>query len=157
MIGHLLFNRNYLGISVLWCPGIAAGGSQRLCNAFWPLDRKDDNAMERAFCCLQGKALDFARAGRLWLNQGNWNGYQALPPYWMDTLLSPGAVPTGAYHCGFILCSSPCQSYMASGLMGQIIYVAPEKQLLILRFGHHKKEYAINFWKDMMQQMTDRL
>ena len=46
---------------------------------------------------------------------------------------------------------------MASGLMGRIIYEAPEKQLLILRFGHHKKEYSINFWKDMMQQMADGL
>ena len=48
-------------------------------------------------------------------------------------------------------------SYMASGLRGQIIYVASEKQLLIIRFGHHKKEYSINFWKDIMQQMADRL
>ena len=125
--------------------------------AFWSLDRKGEEGVEKAFCCLQARALDFARIGRLWLNQGNWNGRQALPPFWMDTLMAPGPVPTGAYHCGFTLCSSPCRAYMASGLMGQIIYVAPEKQLLILRFGEHKKEYSINFWKDIMQQVADGL
>ncbi len=42
--------------------------------ASWSLDGKDENAIEKAFCCLQARTIHFAKFGRLYLNNGNWLG-----------------------------------------------------------------------------------
>jgi hypothetical protein len=41
--------------------------------------------------------------------------------------------------------------------MGQFIYVVPEKNLLILRFGEHKKAYSTNLWRDFFAQIAEKL
>jgi hypothetical protein len=41
-------------------------------NALWSLDRKD--GFEKAYCCFNSNARDFARLGQLVLNEGKWNG-----------------------------------------------------------------------------------
>jgi CubicO group peptidase (beta-lactamase class C family) len=126
--------------------------------ASWSLDRRDDKAMERTFCCMQARAIDFAKVGRLWLNDGNWQGRQLLPPRWMDLMLGLERPDTGRYHCGFTTAGIGCnRAYYASGLMGQFIYVVPEKNLLILRFGEHKKGYSTNLWRDFFAQLAEEL
>ena len=44
--------------------------------ALWNTDVKRGD--EKAFCCINSNARDFARLGKLYLNQGNWNGTQLL-------------------------------------------------------------------------------
>src|SRR5699024_1444836 len=39
--------------------------------ATWSLDKK--KGIEKAFCCLNARALDFAKIGRLYLRKGDWN------------------------------------------------------------------------------------
>ncbi|MCD8264587.1 MAG: beta-lactamase family protein [Tannerellaceae bacterium] len=55
-------------------------------NALWSLDKKD--GVEKAFCCFNTNARDFARVGQLLLNKGEWGGKQLVsakvisqPPY----------------------------------------------------------------------------
>lgn len=136
----------------LWQPlGMAAP-------AFWSLDRKGEKGIERAFCCLQAQAIDFAKLGRLWLHDGYWNGRQLLPPGWMEEVLDPGRADCGPYRCGFTVTGSDCNlAFFASGLMGQFIYVVPDKNLLILRFGQHRKGYSANLWRDLLGQLADKL
>jgi CubicO group peptidase (beta-lactamase class C family) len=136
----------------LWHPlGMEASG-------YWSLDRRDGQAMERAFCCLQARAIDLAKLGRLWLNDGNWQGCQLLPPQWIDFIINLEHPDTGLYHCGFTTVGIGCnRAYYASGLMGQVIYVVPEKNLLILRFGEHKKAYSTNLWRDFFAQLAEKL
>ena len=40
--------------------------------ALWSLDKK--NGDEKAFCCINSNARDYARLGKLYLNNGLWNG-----------------------------------------------------------------------------------
>jgi CubicO group peptidase (beta-lactamase class C family) len=49
--------------------------------ALWSLDRK--NGMEKAYCCFNTNARDFARWGQLVLNQGTWNGDTLVSPYYL--------------------------------------------------------------------------
>lgn len=52
--------------------------------ASWSIDSKKGN-MEKAFCCINARALDFAKFGRLYLKKGNWNNKQLVPRAWVET------------------------------------------------------------------------
>src|SRR3954468_14742033 len=45
-------------------------------SAFWSLDHK--NGEEKAYCCFNSNATDFARIGELYLDSGKWNGQQLI-------------------------------------------------------------------------------
>ena len=50
-------------------------------NAIWTTDKKGEDL---TFCCMGATALDYAKFGRLYLNQGNWNGSQIVPESWIE-------------------------------------------------------------------------
>ncbi len=54
-------------------------------DAAWQTDAK---GTVRAFCCLNATLKDFAKLGRLYLNNGNWNGKQILSKDWVQTILN---------------------------------------------------------------------
>ena len=54
-------------------------------DAAWQTDAKGTT---RAFCCLNATLKDFAKLGRLYLNDGNWNGKQMLSKNWVQTILN---------------------------------------------------------------------
>ena len=45
--------------------------------ATWSLD-SEASGFEATLCCLNGRAIDFAKFGRLFLHNGNWNGQQII-------------------------------------------------------------------------------
>ncbi len=52
-------------------------------DASWSIDRKK-NGMEKTFCCVNARARDYAKIGRLYLNKGNWNGRQIVSEQWVN-------------------------------------------------------------------------
>ena len=52
-------------------------------DASWSTDRKI-NGLEKTFCCINARARDFAKLGRLYLNKGNWNGKQIVSQKWVE-------------------------------------------------------------------------
>jgi CubicO group peptidase (beta-lactamase class C family) len=64
-------------------------------NASWSIDSKKRNTV-KAFAALNAAPIDFAKLGRLFLNNGNWNGTQIIDEHWVkmttnpDTLLQKG-------------------------------------------------------------------
>ncbi|WP_114792840.1 serine hydrolase [Niabella yanshanensis] len=52
-------------------------------DATWQTDAK---GTARAFCCLNATVKDFAKLGRLYLNDGNWDGNQILSKDWVQTI-----------------------------------------------------------------------
>ena len=51
-------------------------------NATWNIDSKKHN-MVRAFCCINAITRDYAKLGRLFLNDGVWDGVNLLPDQWV--------------------------------------------------------------------------
>lgn len=73
----------------LWVPlGMEAG-------ALWSLDR--EGGMEKAFCCINARARDFARFGLLYASGGRWKGKQILPADWAALAALPAVATRGGY------------------------------------------------------------
>lgn len=143
---------NYLETK-LWKPlGMEAA-------AYWSLDRDDENGMEKAFCCLQARAIDFAKFGRLYLNKGNWEGNQIVSKAWVEqsTHSDPSNNSRHFYNNNWGIGPIKYDSFYAVGLYGQYLYLYPEKNIQIIRFGDSSLSYSPNYWQDIFIQIIDQL
>lgn len=110
--------------------------------AYWSLDQV--NGIEKAFCCFNSNARDFARIGKLYLNKGNWNGFQIVDSSFVDESIRPakllnGTIPNTIY--GFqwwCINRNGHQIFFARGILGQYIFVVPDKNLIVVRLGHER-------------------
>jgi CubicO group peptidase (beta-lactamase class C family) len=127
--------------------------------ATWSLDRKGDKAIEKSFCCLQARAIDFAKLGRLYLNGGNWNGKQIVSKKWVEysTHSDPSGNNKHFYNNNWGIGPLKYGSYFAVGLFGQYLYMYPEKNIIIVRFGDTETSYHPNYWQEVFLQIIDQM
>ena len=113
-------------------------------DASWSIDRKN-NGLEKTFCCLNARARDFAKIGRLYKNKGNWNGKQIVSQKWVEesTKLDTSEGSAKFYQYQWWL-PTPNEDFMAEGILGQFLYVNPKKDLIIVRLG--MKEGKAYWW-----------
>jgi CubicO group peptidase (beta-lactamase class C family) len=117
-------------------------------DALWSLDHKD--GMEKAYCCFNSNARDFARFGQLILNNGSWNGEQVISEDYLREATSPASYllddnnkPVDFYGFQWWIIPYKDQSipYMR-GILGQYIFALPEQNAVIVRLGHKRsKQY----------------
>lgn len=122
----------------LWTPlGMEYDGS-------WSIDRKK-NGLEKTFCCLNARARDFAKIGRLYKNKGNWNGMQIISQKWVEESTKSDTSEGSAdfYQYQWWL-PTPSEDFIAEGILGQFVYVNPSKDLIIVRLG--KNEGKADWW-----------
>ena len=117
--------------------------------ASWSLDSQD-TAFEKMESGLNARAIDFARFGLLFLHNGMWNGEQIIAEAWVKESTSPD--PTDRrewpywpeykqnggyykYHWWGSVRLDGHHDFVAAGNFGQYIYVCPQKNLVIVRFG----------------------
>ncbi|MEO6302219.1 MAG: serine hydrolase [Bacteroidia bacterium] len=114
-------------------------------DASWSLDQKK-NGLEKTFCCINARAKDYAKIGRLYLNKGNWNGKQIVSESWVkeSTSLDKTDGSPGYYQYQWWI-PSKNGDFMAEGILGQFIYVNPAKNLVVVRLG--KSSGKANWWK----------
>lgn len=107
-------------------------------DASWSIDRKKDG-LEKTFCCINARARDFAKIGRLYKNKGNWNGKQIVSQEWVEASTKPDATNGGVnfYRYQWWL-PTPGEDFMAEGILGQFVYVNPAKDLIIVRLGKNE-------------------
>jgi CubicO group peptidase (beta-lactamase class C family) len=113
-------------------------------DASWSIDRKK-NGLEKTFCCINARARDYAKIGRLYKNKGNWNGKQIVSQSWVEesTKLDTANGSPQYYQYQWWL-PTPNHDFMAEGILGQFVYVNPAKDLIIVRLG--KNEGKANWW-----------
>lgn len=111
-------------------------------DAYWNIDKAGDDGVELAFCCLNASTRDYARFGRLYLNDGMWEGQRILPTGWVTEATTPGAAhltPEGSgrefrgYQYQWWMPKNQERDYFASGVWGQNIYVSEPDQLIVVR------------------------
>lgn len=110
-------------------------------DAYWITD---NDGMELALGGLNSTLRDFARLGRLYLHNGNWNGEQLIPEQWVHDSVTPDAphLMPGAnslsdnvmgYGYQWWIPEEPQGDYLAIGIYNQFIYVNPDKRLVIAK------------------------
>ncbi|MFM2374940.1 MAG: hypothetical protein RLZZ165_36 [Bacteroidota bacterium] len=122
--------------------------------ATWSIDQRK-NGMEKAFSSINATARDFAKFGRLYLRQGNWNGNQLLPARWVEesTMVDAQNGSSWYYQYQWWL-PTKGGDFMASGHLGQFIYVNPPKDLIIVRLG---KNYGGVDWPGAFLEISRQL
>jgi CubicO group peptidase (beta-lactamase class C family) len=151
-------------------------------DATWSIDSKKHKEA-KAFCCLNAVARDYAKFGRLYLNGGNWNGKQIVPEAWVKksttiddnskdlfysyqwwhnveykktddtTGLSAKEKERLISRLGKTYLRIPMNDFFADGLLGQFIYVYPEKNVIIVRLGKASKV----FWPKLFNKIAKEL
>ena len=118
----------------------------------WSIDKKK-NGMEKTFCCLNTKALDYAKIGRLYLNKGNWNGVQIINEDWVkeSTKIEEKEGSVSYYNNQWWIPSKD-GDFVAHGILGQYIYVNPAKNLIMVRLG--KSEGKMHNWFGFFVEMA---
>lgn len=121
--------------------------------ASWSLDSQH-SGMEKMESGLNACAIDFAKFGRLYLRRGDWNGRQIIPESWIaeSTTVQPDAKWTNYKYLWWIPRSGQGR-FMAVGNLGQFIYVAPDRDCIVLRFGRGKPRN----WQKIYPQLFSAL
>ena len=118
-------------------------------DAVWSLDH--ENGLEKAFCCFNSNARDFARWGQLILNEGSWQGKQLISGSYLEQAISPANYlidkdnnPVDYY--GFqwwIIDYNGYQIPYMRGILGQYVFAIKEKNAVVVRLGHKRSDELI--------------
>lgn len=113
--------------------------------AYWSLDNK--NGHEKAFCCFNSNARDFARLGLLYLKKGNWDGQQIVSKEYVresvsvtDLLEKDGSHTTRYGFSWWLYNYNGMKVFYARGILGQYIFMIPELNTVIVRLGHERAQ-----------------
>jgi len=140
-------------------------------DALWSLDR--ENGMEKAFCCFNSTARDFARIGQLILNKGKWKGRQIVSPEYIQAAITPDRSllfedynePNDYYGYQFwTLRKNGYDVPYLRGILGQYVFAIPEKNAVVVRLGHKRSDqysvsqhypYDVDIWYDAAIDMIN--
>ena len=134
--------------------------------ASWSLD-SEKGGFELMGAGINARAIDFAKFGRLFLNYGNWNGAQIIPSDWVIQSTSPDPNDHRVWHSdidwkkldGYYkyqwwgrFHADGTYDYTAQGHLGQFIFVAPQENMIIVRFGFDHG--GVDDWMGVFQTIT---
>jgi len=126
--------------------------------ATWSLDRK--GGREKAFCCLNAKAIDYAKIGRLYLNNGRWGDEQIVPKNWVEASVKKSTESKDMFyayqwwHYPTYAGSSiekDVDFYM-QGHLGQYVYMSAKKNIILVRLG---KSRAGVYWDGFLHDLVN--
>ncbi len=138
--------------------------------ATWSIDSEQDD-FEITPTLLNARAIDIAKFGRLYLNNGNWGGKQVIPEQWVveSTTRDPNDrrpwetfsrwQDDGGYYKYFwwgVSLASGDYSFMGIGTYGQFIFVSPKTRVVIVRTAD---EDGIDppYWREVFQYIADQI
>ncbi|MGK8506186.1 serine hydrolase domain-containing protein [Nocardia asiatica] len=107
-------------------------------DALWNLDRA--GGQEKAFCCLNATARDFAKIGQLVLDGGRVGDAQIVPPQWIERIRTPAPHRVGDWPYGaqwWHPTGGDGADLTAVGVYGQYVYVDPPSGTVIVKLSDH--------------------
>jgi CubicO group peptidase (beta-lactamase class C family) len=141
-------------------------------DATWSVD-SHRSGTAKGFCCLNARAIDFARFGLLFLDDGRAGGRQVVPAEWVRQStaaqqldgMDDGARrnietnrgrPSAFYAWQWRRALDPAVAddaapqpgadFYAQGLLGQYVYVAPSTRTVVVRLGSRRGEVSWPVW-----------
>ncbi len=115
-------------------------------DALWLLD--GDKKHEKAFCCFNGVARDYARFGELVLRNGNWKGKQIVSEKYVKEATTPASYlkdptengnPVDFYGYQYWMVNEQGHDIVFQNrLFGQYVYVIRDKNAVVVRLGESK-------------------
>jgi CubicO group peptidase (beta-lactamase class C family) len=104
-------------------------------DAYWQIDSKESGNV-KSFCCLHSNARDFSRLGKLYIDNGSWNGSQIIDSTFIQKSTKPYLDDFREYGIGVWLSDyKDLKISLMSGHQGQYVIMIPEKKLIITRLG----------------------
>ncbi len=116
-------------------------------DAFWSLDHAD--GVEKAYCCFNSNALDFARIGELYLDTGKWNGNQLVSKDYVLNSIKPAELTNTedenkndryGYAWWLIPDYKGHRIFYARGILGQYIFCIPDQKMVVVRLGSKREK-----------------
>jgi CubicO group peptidase (beta-lactamase class C family) len=113
----------------------------------WSLD-SENSGFEKMFVGLNGRAIDLAKLGWLFLNNGKNGDTQVIPQAWIELSTdTDDAIYTNRgkyanYYQNYWWLDDENEAYYAEGDKCQFIYVYPKADLVLARFGTDCGDYA---------------
>jgi CubicO group peptidase (beta-lactamase class C family) len=154
----------------LWDPlGAECGGSLMV-------DRDDAGGIEHLESGLTAAAIDLAKFGQLYLQDGVWQGRRLLPEGWVRGTTSPAGARTDpewfAYYrdrpWGRVFAGGRTyyqamwwgtridearHDFFAMGVLGQHVYLAPDREVVIVRLSDRFPPGV--WWAPVLRQLAD--
>ena len=128
-------------------------------NALWQVDNLKTNT-EKAYCCFNSNARDFAKFGKLFKDHGKWNGKKLLDSSFVKKATSKRFDKSPYYGYGFWLGNHKGMDYFSMrGHLGQYVIVFPKENIIIVRLGktNDKKTETDIYPKDLIIYMEESL
>jgi CubicO group peptidase (beta-lactamase class C family) len=128
-------------------------------DATWNLD-SERSGFEKMESGLNARAVDYARFGLLFLHNGKWNGRRIVSKDWVRAATGAGSPtdPVYYYDYGYFWWLDPDQPgrFYALGKYGQYIYVAPDADTVVVRFGRSSGVTSTT-WLATFRDVADQL
>lgn len=135
-------------------------------NSHWSTDKKDGT--EKGFCCFNARPVDFAKFGRLVLNNGEWNGEEIISKQWLEQSFHPDTAAaqyksacvsnrSDAYCYHWWQGAKGIKYYKAAGMFGQYIIVFPEQNLILIQFSKRKGWNIAAYEWEIFYQVSEQM
>ncbi len=141
-------------------------------DAYWITD---DDGVEMSLGGLNITLRDYARLGRLYLNQGNWNGEQVVPASWVQRSVTPegshvqagnnpNSSSTFGYGFQWWLPEQSQGDFFAAGIYNQFIYIHPARDLVLVKLssnyhfteaGDNSKKQSVALFQTIAAQLDE--
>lgn len=134
----------------------------------WSIDSKKDD-LEQLAIGINVPARDYAKFGLLFLHEGKWDNKQIISSAWVNESTQPVPKPLGYYPKEMSQESykyfwrslkrtnekNDKNDFLAAGHKGQLIYISPQKNLIIVRTG---MDFGIEYslWKSILYDFVSK-
>lgn len=124
-------------------------------DATWSVDSKENNNV-KGFCGINAAPIDLVRFGSIYLHNGFYNGKQIVPEDWVKESFTKYNKPKdeNGYYYSYSWRITDKNAYVAIGLMGQYVYIEPDKNIVVVRTGESYDNFD---WIEFIEEMTSYL